>query len=142
MTGAEISIFGAFLDEKLRTSGWVLSRATDFFMTKTARELSQAIVNSFPSRPPVGPPNNWISQLLPEEMQDLLSEVLTDERIANLSEEFVADAVEKLKTKREDRKRRSELEGSTGLDDKAKIFEQLKERKGIKDETSPEDDLF
>lgn len=166
MTGAEVTIFWAFTDEQFRMSAWVATRSEDFFITQTARELAQAIQSSFPSGPPSGPLSSWITKLQPEDMQDALSEVLTDERNHSMSklggnrepedlhdgkgksdvkdprEAYIMEAVKQLQTKREERWRRSELLASKGLDDKARVFEQLMDRKGIKEDPSPEDDLF
>ncbi len=142
MSGAEAAIFAAFLDEKLRRSGWMLCQFRDVFFTQGARELAEAIRTSFASGPPQGAPKLWISQLSPESAQDTLSDVLADARMSNLTEAYVSDAMESLKKALEDRRRRTQFLASSDTEDRNRIFEQLKERKGDKEEPSLDDGLF
>ncbi len=98
MSSAELAVFGALHEAQFRPAVWkVIVHLANVFATGTAVELARAVTQAFPLEPPQGESKEWLHKIEPEESRQILSDVLSDIRIANLSEEVVADAIRILK---------------------------------------------
>ncbi len=129
MYSDEITLFRAVLDEEFREDLWQLLGADDFLVSRNAQRLAHEILKSFPNGMPSGPARQWVNDIELDKAKDLLLSVEQDVRMSSLTQEYVADAVKRLKERRIDR-RVEALKAETGEDRLKKIYEDLKLRKG------------
>jgi len=141
LAAAEVVVYRAFLDERYRSYGWTHARNADLFATHTALSLSEAITAAFPDAPPAGPPVGWLHYLEPEELRQILSDLLLDVRGENINLEVLDDAVARL---RRDAEKRAMAEIRQGeMDDRSRQEYLLKLRQRNPDrliKNDPEDD--
>ena len=141
---AEISLFQAFMSEEFRGSGWMVGRLPGFMATGLGERIAQAIATAFPTEAPSGPAREWVHRLEPEEIRDLMGEIVSDARVDRLTDEFVSDTIHRLKSMAEDRAQRKVRDAAT--DDQAKqryLEEVLRKRKPDPREASKDpDDYF
>lgn len=105
MLSSEITFFRALMEEQFRGELWPFLGMDDLFVTKTAHRLGGEIVRSFTNGAPEGPAKQWIESIESSVAKDLLVSVEQDWRAAGpLSEEYVADAIQVLQQKRQDRR--------------------------------------
>jgi len=129
LAGAEIVVFHAFLEPQFRPRAWMFARTRDLFVTDAGTRLSEAIATAFPQAAPQGPTSEWLHRIEPEELRQLLSDLTLDLRASRLSDEYVTDAVQKLREMAGDRRLREVREQATGSDEEYQYFLKLKERK-------------
>ncbi|RYG35151.1 DNA primase [bacterium] len=116
---AELIVFRSLLDERYRRNAWLFSRARDLFTTDLGVRLSEAVATAFPSAPPEGPPTGWLHRLGDEPLREALSTLADDLRGQRLSEDYLADAVTKLREMSAARQQRATLDKQN--DDSAKV---------------------
>lgn len=142
--GAELIVFRSLLDDRYRRSAWLFSRARDLFATDLGVRLSEAIGAAFPSGPPEGMPAVWLPRIDDEHLRDALASLTEDFRAQRLSEDYLADAVTKLREMSAARQQRATLDSQNDSAAKADYLAKLKIRKPdtriVKDED--DEDLF
>lgn len=130
MKRVEADLFRAFLDDSTRSIAYEHIINPEIFLTGPGVELSQALADTFPLKPPTGLLADWLSEIEAEAMRDLLVDLeLTAS--APLSPVYVQESIAVLVRHREDRERdriKHEVEGDERL-------KQITERLRRKDET-------
>ncbi|MGV3614420.1 MAG: DNA primase [Fimbriimonas sp.] len=140
LIGPERMVFRALLSEQYRMSAYFVSRVTDLFQSGIAVEISEAIKASFPTGAPVGPPNAWLGKLNPEPARQWLSDILMHPWDEPLTEEAIAQSIERLK---ENRERRQRLEMLRNGGDPSEYLQRLRQAKpDLKAKPKEDDDLF
>ncbi|CAN5726087.1 hypothetical protein BH11ARM2_BH11ARM2_22830 [soil metagenome] len=142
--GAELIVFRSLLDDRYRHSAWLFSRAKDLFATDLGVRISEAVAAAFPSGPPEGIPAVWIPRIADEDLRDALATLTEDFRAQRLGEDYLADAVSKLREMSAARQQRATLDSQNDSAAKADYLAKLKLRKPdtriVKDED--DEDLF
>jgi DNA primase len=139
LMGPEWILFRAFLSEKYRSFPFMIFRAPDFFESGVAQELADAIAKSFPSGAPTGPPSNWLAHIEPESAREAISDLLLQQWDEPLTEEALSFAFNRLKERRERRKR---LEMLRSGGDPTEYLERLRMAKPDPRAKPKEDDDF
>lgn len=136
MSGPESMIFRAFLSEKYRRFGYMIALKADFFQSGVAQELSHALKNAFPDRPPEGSPGTWIHRIEPETARQTVADLMMDPNEEPLTEEAMSTALQRLKSQVEKRKR---LEFLQSGGDPTEYLKRLREAKPD-DRAKPKED--
>jgi DNA primase len=142
LTGPESLIFRALLSEnaRFRTFAYMMSRVPDLFQSGLGQELSMAICKAFPERAPVGPAGSWIDKIEPDSTRQLLIGLLMQPMEDPITEEAMAESIERLKSQRE---RRHRLDFLRNGGDRSEYLNRLRQAKPD-DRAKPkeDDDLF
>lgn len=112
MTPAEAVLFMAFLEEGYRAAAWTAIHEDGLIWTETAIALAAGLRASFPDRPPVGPPKDWIGQIESEGHRAKLADIqfYSGHKISGkpvedvLYPESIESAIRTLRNQREQRR--------------------------------------
>lgn len=119
----EKALFSAFLSNNavLRGKAWEVLREKGNFFTSQGEELAAAILKTFPESPPAGIPSDWVSQILPENFQEILIE-LGFQSAAQVDLEVLEDIHRRLRQLRE-KKSLENLKSKLSLQDEEMLGE-------------------
>lgn len=98
MTSAEVVIFCAFMSEEFRKQGHAYASMTNLFESRLGQRISAAVKTLFATAP-VGKPVLWLAQFGDPEIEAVLADVANDARGANLTSEYLAGTIGKLREK-------------------------------------------
>ncbi len=78
----------------------------ELFVTGAAARLAAALAEAFPTAAPKGTPALWLDKLEPSAAESISE--LNFDRLGNINGQFIADALQLLRSKKEDRQRRAQ----------------------------------
>ena len=129
LTSGELVVFRAFLSEEYRGIGWMISQARDLFASSLAVRISDAIRAAFSEGAPVGEPSQWLHRFHEEEMRQIMSDVLNDQRGDHLTEKYISDTVELLKQQQDRRLLKQNRKGNLDTAKRQEYLLKLRESK-------------
>ncbi len=127
LSPAELVIFLAFLSTEFRVSGWMFSRTKELFATPLAIRISDAVSTVFALGAPEGEPARWLHKIQDEELRQILADLLLDLRANNLTEQYIADTVERLRQQQQKRKLAEFRKGGLDTAKRQEILMRLRE---------------
>jgi DNA primase len=130
LLAAESVIFKSLLGLEFRTRAWEALQEDDLLVTQTAMELAAAIQGVFIDGPPTEPPSQWLSQIEPESLREVLTFIDFQDHLI-VSDKFLEDSVNDLR-KRRSKRELQHLKGGE-LDNKQleEITARLRKLKGV-----------
>lgn len=102
MSQAEIGVLHAFVEEPFRELAYAGLRLEALWFSAAAKECRAAILETFPERPPSGPPKDWIHAIEPDETRRTLTDIAAREE--SINEPYLVGCVAKLELQAEQRR--------------------------------------
>lgn len=135
LTGPEQAVFRGLLGPSTKRDAWEALREPDLMVTGAAEAAARDFLAIYPEGPPEGPAVEWVPALPEGPALDLLSRIFMDDS-APLTSDFLQDALDRLRAKRESRAAHELLQSNAEPDDQAlrDFTERMRRLKGVPEE--------
>jgi len=140
LTSAELVVLGAFVQEDFRKQAWMFCKTEHFFETGLGVRMSRAIAAAFPAMAPEGEPALWLGRIDDELVQEVLSEIPFKLRIEQITQDYLADTIERLRAKLARRQLRESKNSGADLGEIHKRLKQI--NPDNREKSDSPDDLF
>jgi DNA primase len=128
LSSAEVVLFCAFHHPGFRRGAWAwIAQKPSILITGIGSALASAIADAFPNGPPEGDTRDWIHLIQPDSMRQAMSDLLTDFRAANLTEQRVIDVLVSLRHEAAKREVRRLKEGVVTPEERQQVLERLRQ---------------